>query len=66
MLLPSQKLHRSYEVVRPMRDEMIGCCGNYIFGESMSFETDHDLDSSPYPHSEAHMSNSFAKVYTSP
>ena len=66
MLLPSQKLHRSYEVVRPMRDEMIGCCGNYIFGESMSFEIDHDLDSSPYPHSEAHMSNSFAKVYTSP
>ncbi len=45
---------------------MIGCCDNYIFGELMSFETDHDLDSSPYPHSEAHMSNCFAKVYNSP
>ena len=48
-----------------MRDEMIGCCGNYIFGESMSFETDHDLDSSPYLHSEAQV-ELFAGVYTSP
>ena len=31
----------------------------------MSFKTGHDLDSSLYPHREAHMSNCFAKVYTS-
>ena len=47
ILLLSQKLHHYYEVIRPMIDEMIDCCGNYIFGEPMSFETDHDLDSSP-------------------